>query len=159
MHAIQPLQEYTALFPIHSKSVPIGKFVTEWNPFSLDENLKTFHSAVVRIEEELCQGDDLRGSVPAVAAVHHDGLAPVVNGSDHLQGTGEQLREILEPLGALQSREETEKEGERERERSEREREREEREQEICVSSLTVIKTARLGSKVKYTCTCKVRCQ
>lgn len=71
-------------------------------------NLKSLHlylnSAVVRVQQQLGQSNNLRCAVPAVGAVHQDGPVVSVHGVDHEQRRLQQQGQVLQPLGALQCR-------------------------------------------------------
>lgn len=62
------------------------------------------NSAVVRVQQQLGQSNDLRRAVPAVRAVHQDGPVVSVHSVDHQQGRLQQQGQVLQPLGALQCR-------------------------------------------------------
>ena len=59
---------------------------------------------VIRVQENLGQRDDLRRAVPAVRAVHQHGPALPVHRVRHEHRRLQHHRQVLQPLGALQSR-------------------------------------------------------
>lgn len=63
------------------------------------------YGAVVRVQQQLGQSHDLWRAVPAVGAVHQDGPVVAVHSVDHQQCRLQQQGQVLQPLGALQSRE------------------------------------------------------
>lgn len=62
------------------------------------------YGAVVRVQQQLGQSHNLRCAVPAVGAVHQDWAVVPVHGVDHQQRGLQQQGQMLQPLGALQSR-------------------------------------------------------
>lgn len=100
------------------------------------------HCAVVRVEQEFGEGGDLGRAVPAVRTVHEHGPLVPVHSVHHQQRRLQQQRQVLQPLGALQSRQPTRRKKETEecvgvKEREGRgcmrESERERQRQRICV--------------------------
>lgn len=70
-----------------------------------DQSLHLYlNSAVVRVQQQLGQSNNLRCAVPAVRAVHQDGPVVSVHSVDHQQCRLQQQGQMLQPLGALQCR-------------------------------------------------------
>lgn len=55
------------------------EFMSETEPLLFDEHLKSFHCAIVRIEQQHCQRRQLRRPIPSVRAMDHHGCAHVFN--------------------------------------------------------------------------------
>lgn len=60
------------------------EFVSETEPFFLDENLETFQCSIIRIQEEHSQCGKLSCSIPSVGAMYHHRCAHVFDlGNKH----------------------------------------------------------------------------
>lgn len=59
---------------------------------------------VVRVQQDLGQGDDLGRSVPPIRAVYQDGPAFPLHGRTHQGGCFQHDGEVLQPTGAFKGR-------------------------------------------------------
>ena len=65
------------------------------------------YSSVVWIKHELCQGHNLGGPIPTIRAMQQDGQARVMDHTHHFTGHTHQLAQVAQPLGALETGQET----------------------------------------------------
>ena len=73
----------------------------------VSDGIKTcryLNGAVVWIQKQLGQSNNLRCAIPAIGAVHQHGPVVSVHSIDHQQRRLQQQRQVLQPLGALQGR-------------------------------------------------------
>ena len=74
VNTIQPLKKdgtpFVGIVRSDGVAAAIGEFVSEGDPFALNQNLKTLDRSIIRIEHQFGQGGDLRRSVPAVGAMN-----------------------------------------------------------------------------------------
>ena len=82
----------------------IGEFVSEGDPFALNQNLKAFDRSIVRIEHQFGQGGDLRRSVPAVGAMNQDGSRLFIDRRHDEGRRADQGRQIVQPSRRFQLR-------------------------------------------------------
>ena len=104
--AVEPLQEdgrALALVGVGvGVAVPLRELVAEEEPVVVDEGAEAGERAVVGVEQELGEREDLGRAVPAVAAVDQHRLGLAVDWVGDGAGCLEDGGEVVQPLGVLE---------------------------------------------------------
>ncbi|RNA20019.1 hypothetical protein BpHYR1_010041 [Brachionus plicatilis] len=101
-------------------AVALRELVAELEPVDFDESAEAGDGAVVGVEQQLGQGEDLGRAVPAVRAVHEHRLAVLVGGAGDRDGRLDYAGQVVQPFSGLELAQKLPVVGQREAEEAER---------------------------------------